>query len=181
MSVNHRKKDRPKRQVTKNHRQYEPDDLDKKILVVLRDEGRASFADIGRRVNLSQPTVHERVNRLREAGYIQGFRARLDYELLGFPLMTYVELRVQQAKVSREELVNRLREMPEVDRMVWVTGDFDALLRVRARNTQQLQDILFKTLKAGEESITSRTTITLSVAFDKAGTGFENLHDQQGG
>ena len=136
---------------------------------------------LGEAVGLSQPTVHERVKRLRKHGYIQGFHAKLDYGLLGFPLMAYVELKVQRAKVEREELVARLRAMPEVERMVWVTGDFDALLRVRARNTQQLQDILFKILKAGEESITSRTTITLSVAFDKAGTGFENLHDQQGG
>ncbi len=94
--------------------------------------------------------------------------------------MACVELRIQQTQAPRERLADALKEMPEVENvenMVWVTGDFDALLRVRAWNTQHLQDVVFGIIAAGKERIATRTTIVLPVAFEKPGMDFERIRE----
>ena len=158
-----------------SRRSRRSDELDRRILALLRDDGRATVAAIARALHLSHPAVHERLRRLTRAGYIRGYHADLDYALLGLGLTAYVGVQIQQAEPTRSRLAEALRRMPEVETMAWLTGDFDVLLRVRARDPAHLQDIVFRIVGAGEGRVRSRTMVVMSVPFEKPGPAFEAI------
>lgn len=68
------------------------DPVDERIVALLLEDGRASFAEIGGQVGLSAPAVKRRVDRLRQAGAVTGFTAKVDPRALGWTTEAYVEL-----------------------------------------------------------------------------------------
>ncbi|HEU5013444.1 MAG TPA: Lrp/AsnC family transcriptional regulator, partial [Roseiflexaceae bacterium] len=113
----------------------ELDDKDRAILNLLQREGRISNADLARRVGLSQPATFARVRRLEQDGYICGYAAQLNREKLGYGMMCYVHVSQQlHQRRELEKLREALLDMPEVLECVFVTGEFDFLLKVVLRN-----------------------------------------------
>ena len=79
-------------------------DLDRKILALLQQEGRRSFADIGREVGLSTPAVKRRVDRLEAAGVIRGYTAVVDASTLGFGFEAIAEIYCADSTAPRDLL-----------------------------------------------------------------------------
>jgi DNA-binding Lrp family transcriptional regulator len=149
------------------------DDVDREMLVLLRDDARISLTAIGRQLHLGAAAVHERMRRLQQIGYIEGFHTRINYGRLELGLAAFVGLQTQQSTALRERLADVLRTMAEVEEFSWVTGDFDVLLKVRARDTGHLQQVLFRITRAGEGQVRARTMVILSQPFSKPGPDFE--------
>jgi DNA-binding Lrp family transcriptional regulator len=150
------------------------DDVDREMLVLLRDDARISLTAIGRALHLGAAAVHERMRRLQRLGYIDGFYTRLNYGRLELGLGAYVGLQTQQSSPLRDRLTDALRAMAEVEEFSWVTGDFDVILKVRARDTVHLQQVLFRITRAGGEGyVRARTMVILSQPFCKPGPDFE--------
>ncbi len=162
-------------------RRHEPngkpalDEIDRQLLVRLRDDARASLVTLGQQVHLAHATVHQRVKRLLREGFVRGFYARLDYARLDLSLCAYIGIHAQQSAAFRARFVENLRHMPEVEELAWVTGDFDALVKVRARNPAHLQQVVFQLIQAGEPSMRTRTMIVLSEPLWKPGPAFESV------
>ena len=74
------------------------DAIDREILAILQTDGRLSGADIGRKVNLSQPAVSARMQRLERSGVITGYRALVDPARLGLNIHAVVRLRTTHAR-----------------------------------------------------------------------------------
>src|SRR5687768_17876204 len=106
-------------------------DIDRKIVALLREDARRSYDDIGRRVALSAPAVKRRVDRLRASGAIRGFTALVDPAALGWTTEAYVELYCT-GRTSPAEILAAVRRFPEVVSASTVTGEADALLHVLA-------------------------------------------------
>jgi Lrp/AsnC family transcriptional regulator, regulator for asnA, asnC and gidA len=156
--------------------EYEPDDLDRQMLALLRDDARLTVVELGRRLSLGHATAHARLRRLEAAGLVRGYHAELDYARLGLGLSAYVGLQIQQSETTRTRLAEHLRSIPEVESCAWVTGDFDVMLRIRARDTLHLQDVVFRAISAGGPSqIRTRTMVVLSEPFSKPGPSFEEV------
>ncbi|MDE3228578.1 MAG: Lrp/AsnC family transcriptional regulator [Chloroflexota bacterium] len=149
------------------------DEVDRELLAGLRDDARASLVTLARQVHLAHATVSQRVSRLLREGFVKGFYARLDYARLDLSLCAYIGIHAQQSAAFRERLVENLRHMPEVEELAWVTGDFDALVKVRARNPGHLQQVVFRLIQAGEPNMRTRTMIVLSEPLWKPGPAFE--------
>lgn len=149
------------------------DDLDRQLLARLRDDARISLVTLARQVSLAHATVHQRVRRLLGEGYVRGFHARLNYSRLGLSLSAYIGIHAQQSAAFRAHFVENVRHMPEVEELAWVTGDFDALVKVRARDPIHLQQIVFALIQAGEPTMRTRTMIVLSEPLWKPGPTFE--------
>src|SRR5438128_4914422 len=107
------------------------DDIDARIVAFLVRDARASYALIGSEVGLSAPAVKRRVDRLRAAGAITGFSARLSPSELGWTTEAYVEL-FCRGKTSPSEIGRAAAKHPEVVSACTVTGEADALLLIRA-------------------------------------------------
>jgi Lrp/AsnC family leucine-responsive transcriptional regulator len=157
-------------------RRRPPDDVDLQLLGLLRADARTSVVALGRALHLGNATVHERLRRLQRDGFIQGFHADLDYDRLGLSLTAYVGLQIPQGPDARTRVAENLRTMPEVEDFCWLTGDLDALIRVRARDTAHLQRIVFGLIGAGGRGqIRTRTMVVLSEPFRKPGPDLEAL------
>jgi Lrp/AsnC family leucine-responsive transcriptional regulator len=89
-----------------------PDAVDWQIIAELQHDGRLSFNQLGRRVNLSPPAVAERVRRLEETGVIVGYQARIDPEKAGLPLTAFVQMRCSLGRCLLK--TSTAEEFPEV-------------------------------------------------------------------
>lgn len=114
------------------------DDVGKKIVEQLQEDGRRPYATIGRAVGLSEAAVRQRVQRLIDAGVMQ-IVAVTDPMQLGFARQAMVGVRVSG---DLEGTADQLAEIPEVDYVVITAGSFDLLLEVVARNDDHLLEII---------------------------------------
>ena len=145
------------------------DDLDKQILVLLVEDARRTYDDIGRRVNLSAPSVKRRVDRLRENGALVGFTAVVDHGALGCNTEALVELFFKPG-TQLDEVARILREHPEVAEAWSVTGDADAIARVRTEDNATLERLIMDLQRHGLV-IRTRSQIVMSRLVGRVGEG----------
>ena len=119
------------------------DQLDKDILKELQKDARVSNAELARRVNLSPPATHTRVRRLEEDGYIHNYAAIINRQKAGYDLLCFIGISLQLHEIEQVTgFHNIIEKMPEVLECHHVTGEYDYLLKVVARNTEDLEDFL---------------------------------------
>jgi DNA-binding Lrp family transcriptional regulator len=147
------------------HDRYVIDEIDQQIITLLLEDGRRSYGDIGRRVSLSAPSVKRRVDALRERGAITGFTARLNPNALGQTTEALVELFYAPGTLL-DEVAERLRAVPEVVEAWSVTGDADAIARVRTQSNADLERVIRRLQLDGSVRRT-RSQIVLSQLVDR--------------
>ena len=124
------------------------DDFDRKILAVLRDNGRASNVEIAQNVGLSEAPCSRRVRRLEDAGVIQGYTARLQPDAIGLGFRAYVTLVLDYITGSTaQQFIDRMAEIPEVVSCYIVSGGYDAILYVTAADSRAYSEIVFYKLR----------------------------------
>src|ERR1035437_3005473 len=98
------------------------EDLDRRIVAVLLQDGRMSFTDRGKITGLSTSAVHQRVRRLEERGAIQGYRAVVDYNALGMPLVASIS--ATPPDPAPPDLVpDRVRDIGDIEACHSVAGE----------------------------------------------------------
>jgi len=142
------------------------DDIDARIIAALIKDARASYALIGQDVGLSAPAVKRRVDRLREAGAITGFSARVDPAAMGWTTEAYVEL-FCGGRTSPEEIAAAVRRHPEVADACTITGEADALLHIRAADVRHFEGVMER-IRAEPFVVRTRSVIVLSRLLDRA-------------
>jgi len=129
------------------------DTMDWRLLELLQEDARLSYAELGRRVSLSPPAVAERVRRLEEAGVLVGYHADVDVAKIGFPMQAVVRI-IASARLS-EQLVPVLRDTAEVLDCQRVTGQDSFVVRVAIRSVEHLEDVLHRLAPHDGDTITS--------------------------
>jgi Lrp/AsnC family transcriptional regulator for asnA, asnC and gidA len=114
------------------------DDVSKQIIEQLQQDGRRSYAAIGKAVGLSEAAVRQRVQRLIEVGAMQ-IVAVTDPMMLGFPRQTMIGIRCGG---ELERVAGQLASMDEIDYVVITAGSFDLLIEVVCEDDDQLLEIL---------------------------------------
>ena len=117
------------------------DAIDRQILELLNEDGRASHASLAKSVGLSAPAVGERIRKLEQAGVITGYRAVLDPDAVGLGICAFVAIAPQPRKPAAG-LVERLLGLPEIVELHAVAGNYSYIAKVRVRNTQALDAFL---------------------------------------
>lgn len=108
------------------------DKIDRKILVALLEEGRASVETVAQRVGLSPTPARRRIRRLRETGVIRGYQAVVDPERCGLELAVYVFIKLQRRDHETiTEFEARIIRLPEVQKCDLITGAHDYILTMR--------------------------------------------------
>ena len=124
------------------------DDLDRQILALLVDDGRRTFDDIARQVALSPPAVKRRVDKLRERGALKGFTAVVDHSAMGDHTEALLELFFAPGTLL-DEVARILERVPEVVEAWSVTGEADAIARVRTRDNADLERVIMALQRDG--------------------------------
>jgi DNA-binding Lrp family transcriptional regulator len=117
------------------------DPVDEKIITLLVDDARRSFADVGGRVGLTASAVKRRVDRLRAGGAIAGFTARLEPGALGWTVEGYVELYCRNS-TSPQVIRAAVARFAEVVDASTISGEADALLRIVAADMHHFERVL---------------------------------------
>ncbi|MBD0323805.1 MAG: Lrp/AsnC family transcriptional regulator [Aldersonia sp.] len=136
------------------------DALDRRIIASLERNARASYATIGAEVGLSAPAVKRRVDRLVDMGVITGFHASVDPRALGHDVSAFVEL-YTEGRTAAVEIARIVARHPEVQEAYTVTGDANALLRVRTTDTGHLERTL-ENLRADPAVLQTKSSVVLS-------------------
>jgi Lrp/AsnC family leucine-responsive transcriptional regulator len=116
------------------------DAVDWRILSELQVDARLSQNELSRRVNLSAPSVAERVRRLADAGVISGYSARVDPGALGRQVQAFIQLDCYGPRCILKD--PSVLDWPEVLELHRVTGDGCSLLRVAVADIAQFQDLV---------------------------------------
>ena len=145
------------------------DALDRRILSLLIADGRRTYDDIARRVSLSAPSVKRRVDRLRESGALEGFTAVVDHGAMGWNTEALVEL-FYRPGTTLDEVAETLRDHPEVVEAWSVTGEADAIARVRTEDNAGLERLIMDLQRNGLV-VRTRSQVVLSRLVGRTGEG----------
>jgi DNA-binding Lrp family transcriptional regulator len=141
------------------------DRIDEQIVALLRENARRSFQDIGSRVSLSAPAIKRRVDRLEEAGIIQGYSAVLDHVKLGWTTHAVVSL-FCEGRMPASEILATAGRHPEVTSAHTVAGEASAILHLHARDTEHLEEALER-LRDAPGILRTQTQVVLSTLFER--------------
>lgn len=126
------------------HGTIELDDVDRRIMKLLRHDARLSYAHVARTVGLSEPTVRKRIDRLVRAGAIIN-AARINPAPIGFPIDAMIGISVVRGRVK--EVGRRLAEMENVAYVAYVAGNFDIIIEAFLPHTEGLFKFLNEDLE----------------------------------
>lgn len=136
---------------------------DRRIIELLRHDGRTSYTDLGKAIGLSTSAVHQRVRRLEERGVITGYSAVVDPAAVGTPLTAFISVTPLDPR-EPDDIPDRLRDIPQIDACYSVAGDANYMLRVRVGTPQDLEELLATVRNKG--GVSTRTTIVLSTPWE---------------
>lgn len=146
------------------HNPAELDIIDRKILGTLAEDATRSYSELSTIVNLSAPAVHDRVKRLKRDGVIKGTIAVLDGCKLGRTLLTFLVIDTSSYNATRALL--RFADKPEVEEIHTVAGDGCVLVKVRANDTESLENFLME-IQSLEGVRSVRSYIALSTFLER--------------
>lgn len=147
-------------------------EIDTKILNIIQTDARISNADIARQVGLAPSAVLERVRKLEERGVIRGYAANIDHSQIGFGLTAFVFVRTNECGSPTDKLFAAIPEVLEVHD---VAGEESYLLKVRAKNTEDLAKLLREKIKAVPNVLLTRTTVVLQTIKETTALPLANL------
>ena len=142
------------------------DDIDSQILGMLVLDSRTSLANISREVGISSPAVRERINKLKQMGFIKEFSVVLDYKKLGLGLTAFIGLSMDESRCCQEDVFTELKKLPEVLEAHFTNGEEDILLKVVSENTESLVNLL-GTLNAIDGVNRTKTMIALKTPIER--------------
>ena len=120
------------------------DDLDHRLIALLREEPRLGLMEASRRLGVARGTVQARLAKLEERGVVRGYGPEVDPARLGYPVLAFVFLQIAQGRLK--EAVSVLTATAEVLEATATSGPSDLLCRVVAQDTEHLQEIVNRLL-----------------------------------
>jgi Lrp/AsnC family transcriptional regulator for asnA, asnC and gidA len=135
------------------------DDVSKRIIEQLQEDGRRPYATIGKAVGLSEAAVRQRVQRLVESGVIQ-IVAVTDPMQVGFSRQAMIGLRVTGDVTA---VADRVAEMTEVDYVVITAGSYDLLVEVVCEDDDHLLDLVARRLRGLPGVLSTETFVYLKL------------------
>lgn len=135
------------------------DEVDRRIVALLRGDGRMSVRTVAERAHISRANAYTRLDRLERTGVITGYRAVINPERYGYAVSAYVFVKLQQR--SWRDFAARLTELPQVEHAAMVAGDYDGILLVRTTDNASLRDVVLDRLQSMPEVLGTQTMFIL--------------------
>lgn len=140
------------------------DEIDRKILNLLNEDGRMSYRKISRELDISVGTVHNRVDKFTKTGIIKKFVPIIDHSKIGYKLTTVIGVRVKGGVLRNWE--NKTAYHKNVLGVYDVTGEFDAILIAKFKDTSELDAFIKELLKEPDVQRTYTQTVLNIVKED---------------
>lgn len=141
------------------------DSINREIIGILLEDGRATYHEIGTKIRRSAPAVKRRIDQMVARGEITGFTVRIGTAALGWTTEAYLEL-YYNGNVLRSELEKSLSKIPQVVGVWSVSGDADALIHVVADGMTDIENTI-ELIRANPKVDRTRSSIVLSKVFER--------------
>lgn len=143
------------------------DRIDKAILDVLSVEGRLPVTNLAERVGISKSPCQVRLKRLEKEGFIQGYRAEINHEMVENSHVAFVEIKLRDTTEKALAAFNlAVRKIPEIESCHLIAGAFDYLLKVRTRDITVYRQVLGEKIAALPHLANSSTYVSMQTIFD---------------
>ncbi len=146
------------------------DSVDKKILSSLQAEGRITNVDLAERVGITAPPCLRRVRALEEEGYIRGYHADLNNEILGYGLTVFALVGLHsQAEVDLRSFEKNVQDWPLVRECYMLNGEIDFVLKIVAHDLAEFQQFLTTYLTPAPNVASVKTSLTIRTSKKEHG------------
>jgi Lrp/AsnC family transcriptional regulator for asnA, asnC and gidA len=152
------------------------DSLDRQILTLVCNDARIPFLEVARTCGVSGAAIHQRIQKLTALGVLNGSHFSINPEKIGYETCAYIGLNLKDPNTF-DEVLERLKQIPEVVECHYTTGNYDMFIKIYARNNHHLLEIIHDRLQPlGLQS--SQTLISFHTAFDRE-LPIDKLLDQE--
>ncbi|HAG17228.1 MAG TPA: transcriptional regulator [Bacteroidales bacterium] len=156
------------KQIVLTMENFHLDSLDKRILRILRQDARVPFVEVARQVGVTGSAVHQRVQKMVEGGLIRGSQFNLSPKKLGYFTLAFVGIQVNlTSEKTHEEVFQKIVEIPEVVECHSITGKYSYMLKIYAKNNEDLKRILVYRIQAILEVTGTETFLSLEEGFNR--------------
>ncbi len=142
------------------------DKLDKKILSILSKNARIPFKDVAAECGVSRAAIHQRVQHLIESGVITGSSFDINPKSLGYSTCTYVGINLERGSMYKD-VVERLNHIPEIVECHFTTGSYTMLVKLYAKDNEQLMDLLNNKMQSIPGVVSTETLISLEQSIKR--------------
>lgn len=141
------------------------DEQNLQILELLQQNAKVTTSTIAKKTGMPITTVYNRIRKMEEGGIIRNYSVRLDYEKLGKPIAAYVLITVASLHAAKDDqildtLVEKIRKLVQLEEACSMTGAFDILIKLRAKNISELNRMI-NSLRVLPEIDKTQTMIVL--------------------
>jgi Lrp/AsnC family transcriptional regulator for asnA, asnC and gidA len=145
---------------------YEIDNVDLKILNILMEDAKIPYTEVAKRVFVSVGTVHVRMKKLEEMGIVTGTTLKMDYSKLGFDVTCFMGIYLLKSSLY-DSVVHNLKEIPEIVKVHYTTGDYNIFIKIHCKDTRHLKDVLHDKIQKVEGIERTETFISLEESLNR--------------
>lgn len=145
---------------------YQIDTIDKQILEYLKADARMPYTEIAKKLIVSGGTIHQRVNKMTEAGIIKGSKIIIDYSKLGYDVTSLMGIYLKSAK-DLNLVLNKLKKFKEIIEVYYTTGSYALIVKAKTKTTQDFYLFLMKKLQLIPEIQSTESFICLNQPIDR--------------
>lgn len=142
---------------------WEPDHIDRKIIMLLQENARMPVKAIANKVFLTSPSVSARIERMEEEGFIQGYQVQINPEMLGYHIRAFIEVQVMPKQ--RKTFYPFIEQFSNILSCNSISGDFEMILEMVFKRSEDLDDFIGSLQDFGK----TRTQIVFSSPIEHRG------------
>ncbi len=143
------------------------DETDLKILKILSEDAKASYADIGNEVFLSPGAVHTRVKKLEQSGIIIGSGVKIDIKKLGWDISAFLGIYLEKSYLY-DDVASQLIKIPEITNISYTTGIYSIFVEISCKDTTHLKEVLHDKIQKVQGIQRTETFISLEKSLTRS-------------
>jgi len=147
-------------------RNFEIDNTDLRILEILMQDAKRPYTEVAKRVNVSQGTVHVRMNKMEDAGILEKTTLKINYAKLGYDITAFIGIYLEKSALY-EMVLAKLKGIPEITNIHYTTGNYSMFVRIHCRDTNHLKEVLHDKMQQVEGIERTETMISLEESLDR--------------
>lgn len=141
-------------------KEFVPDEIDLKILSILMEDAKKTYSEIGKELFISGGTVHVRIKKMIDHNVILNSQLKVDHSKLGYDICAYLGIYLQRGN-DYEKVNEKLSKIPEVVEAHYTTGTYSLFVKVIAKDTNHLRQIIAESFHTIPEIQRTETFISL--------------------
>ena len=151
---------------------YEIDNVDLSILSILQHDAKKPFTEVAKQAYVSSGTVHVRMNKLEKMGVVKGASLDLNLKALGYTVGSFLGVYLSRSSLY-DKVAEQLSKIPEITSILYTTGNYSMFVRIYAKDTDHLKNILHDKIQKvsgierTETFVILEETLNRSITFTK--------------